>query len=141
MMNMLEIPPIRCSHISGDESQFFPNNNNSWCCRALQISRLISQSFPHKCIISCMFFTSVLPGCSITESRNAISPSVTEHLEHVQNIHADRLGLWGNTWVYIRRFFINSLFLVVLMDEHSDRKMTSGRISLCQSFYGRSEKY
>ena len=39
------------------------------------------------------------------------------------------------------RFFIASLSLVILMNEHSDRKMISGRIFPNQSFQGRCEKY
>ena len=39
------------------------------------------------------------------------------------------------------RFFISSSSLVILMNEHSDRIMISGRIFPYQSFQGRCEKY
>lgn len=61
---------------------------------------------------------SLLPGFGITESRDIHFPSVTECLEHVQNICADRLGPVGGN--IDTRFFVNSLSLVVLMDVRAE---------------------
>lgn len=69
-------------------------------------------------MIACMLSVFLLPGFSVIESRDIRFPSGTEHLEHVQNIHVDRLGpVEQNVNI---RFFISSLSLIFQMKEHSE---------------------